>query len=73
MLIHQFTTELDKGSLEVLMAEATIPVIVKDGTIWTAEKGFAYVSCTLTLNRVSYDHAERRYNKHFPAIRRLLH
>ena len=72
MLVHQFTTELDKGTLVSLMRETTMLIIVRDGKVMTGEDGFTYVTCTLLLERVAYDHVERRFNPRDTRISGLL-
>lgn len=72
MLIHQFATDLDSSELEELLSEASVPVMVVNGDIWTVERGFLFVSCTLALERVSYTHTERRFSNRYSRIQSLL-
>ena len=72
MLIHQFATELDKSLLEETLRDANVPVMVVKGDVWTVEKGFIFVSCTLTLSRVPYTHKERRFSNRYSKIQPLL-
>tara|TARA_Y100000310_G_scaffold110343_1_gene108746 strand:+ start:1717 stop:2034 length:318 start_codon:yes stop_codon:yes gene_type:complete len=51
----------DRFTFTHVAREVSFTARVKGNMVWVADAGFTFISCTLLLARISFDHAERDF------------